>query len=337
MPGAEAPVAPPPLDTICRRALGSGIARLDHPGGPRRQSVRLWLEDGRSVIATHRVGDAARVEAHLLQALAAAGAPVPEVLYFDGEVLLQADAGTQRLSEALADADEARAEALLDAALQALHACHRAAGAAGLDGDETPLAIRRDWLVALLDRPAVIGAALGVTPEPPDLAGLFALFSHVPRRLIKWDARPGNAALSAAGAVQWFDWEDACFRHWLDDMVWLLCDELLPDRPQVEERLIERHLPDFADVLSPAEARTYLNAFGVFHLCVRLGLVLAEKGSGPWQEAAACLREDRVGVHPDFVRRLCRRGARWAARSPLTHTLAPWFEAVEHVLLPDRP
>lgn len=328
------PADPPePLDALCRAHLGSPIARLETPGGERRQSVRLHLQDGRRLIATHRgLPNAAAVEAHLLQALGAAGAPVPAVRYFDGRVLLQADVGGRRLTEALADADEAAAERLLDAALDALHACHHAAGEAGLDGDDTLLPIRPDWIVALLDRPAVIGHALGIAPRQPDLAGLFELFAWARRRLVKWDARPGNAAVDADGRVYWFDWEDACFRNWLDDMVWLLCDELLPERPAVEQRLIERHLPRFADDLPPAAAHEYLACAGVFHLCVRLGLVLAEKGDGPWRDPARCLDEDQVGVHPRYVERLCRRGARWAARSRYTVPLADWFERVGEAL-----
>ena len=147
-------------------------------------------------------------------------------------------------------------------------------------------------------------------------------------RLIKWDARSGNAILRDDGAVAWFDWEHCGRRNRLDDLIWLLGDEFTPDLPEVEEQLLQLHLPAFADDLGTDEARSYIATFGSFHTCVRLELILENKDGDDWWEWDYCLARDKVGVTLEAAHRLCARGARWASWSPLTEPLVPWFGRV---------
>ena len=117
----------------CRRLLGAAVLRAEPLGGRRRGSVRVLLGD-RSVVATKRKrAERARLEAEVLRARGARGAPVPRLVAFDGAWLIQEDLGATRLPQALAAGDGVETEALLDAALSALAATHRAGRSAGLE------------------------------------------------------------------------------------------------------------------------------------------------------------------------------------------------------------
>ena len=156
------------------------------------------------------------------------------------------------------------------------------------------------------------------------------LLTLVVPRFVKWDARPGNAIIRADGRMAWIDWEDCGARNRLDDMAWLLGDEFVPDLPiEVEERLLAAHVPHFADDMPLADAVEYLSAYGTLHMCVRLGMILNERGGGPWWDQELCLATDQVGVTLEHARRLCRRAARWSARSAIVRALSPWFDEVE--------
>ena len=316
---------------VCRELLGVDVVRFDFPGGKSRGSIRLHLEDGRRVIATRRE-DQSRIilEEGALRHLGAQGAPVPRVLAFNGLMLLQEDLGNRRLSGALHGASVETIERLLDEALGALAAIHRAADAAGLDDAVLALGVDRDWVTALIDRPAVLGNFLEHRCPVPKLKDLLDLLMLVRPRFIKWDTRPGNAILRPQGGMAWIDWEDCGARNRLDDVAWLLGDEFVPDLPAaVEERLLARHLPVFADGMQPDDAGDYLAAFGTFHMCVRLCLILSERGEGEWWDHDHCLAIDYVGVTLQHAERLCLRAARWSARSSLTEMLSPWLLEVQ--------
>ena len=147
-------------------------------------------------------------------------------------------------------------------------------------------------------------------------------------QFIKWDARPGNAIARDDGEVAWIDWEHCGCRNRLDDMVWLLGDEYIPDWPDTEEKLIEAHLPAFANGLTASDARAYLFAFGTFHLCVRLDLIISKKKDEPWWDGDYCLDRDKVGVTLQSALGTCQRAARWAGNVPLTEPMVPWFKDV---------
>ena len=76
------------------------------------------------------------------------------------------------------------------------------------------------------------------------------------------------------------------------------------------------------------EAAAYLAAFGTFHMCVRLGLILKYKERGEWWDAAYCLERDKIGVTRAQALLTARRAARWAGRAAPVRSLAPWFVSV---------
>lgn len=76
----------------------------------------------------------------------------------------------------------------------------------------------------------------------------------------------------------------------------------------------------------------YLGAFSTFHICVRLGLIVSYKKDQPWWNLEKCVANDYAGVTLELSQRLCVKASRWAFRSPLLKTLAPWFETVSRHL-----
>ena len=317
----------------CERLLGERVASMQYPGGRSRRSFRLLLQNSDSVIVSIRPARVrAKTERRILRELSAKGAPVPSLLANDGHnLLIQEEIAGERLAQAMHHQDEARVECVLDSALANLSHVHRTGSESGFDTRLNVLGGSFEWLVGFLDRPAVIGNILGVPAPRPKLAQLETLLAVRTPRFIKWDARPGNAIVRADGKVFWFDWEHCGARNRLDDMAWLLADEFVPDFPEAEERLIEKHVASFADDLSIEEARQYLSAYGVFHLSVRLGLICKYKVQGDWWNHDYCVDGDKVGVTWECMQRVCRRGERWANRNPYTEPLSGWFAAIrEH-------
>ncbi len=306
----------------CTRLLGARPAQVELTGGGRLKSLRLRLQD-RSVIATRRkTPQRAELEAAVLGALKKADAPVPAVLAFDGTWLIQEDLGTRRISRLLRDADVTECERLLNLALDSLARIHGIGDALGLPERLYGIGSKPGWLERLIGLPSRLGARLGVAaPNLPE-AELVALLSGPQRSFVKWDARPANACLTADGSAAWFDWEHCGRRNRLDDLAWVLCDERVPDVPEMEKRLLARHLGTFDEGGYTADAASYLSAFGVFHSLIRLSVVL-----GSWLDKAGTpdaaplgagrLRDSQVLLH---------RAERWAEHTDATSGLVPWAQ-----------
>ena len=322
-------------EAVLKRAaeslLGATVSSVEYPGGRSRESYRLGLADGRTLIATRRATlDLARREAAILAALGRHGVPAPALLGDNGaQILLQEELSGVRLSRALADADgrPARVEALLDSALGALAEAHAAGSAEGLERRVTTLGETEPWRRRLVERPAALGRHLELPAPAFDEPAVIERIAVRTPRFVKWDARPGNALVDERSRVHWFDWEHAGARNRLDDLAWALGDEFVPDDPDVEARLLERHLPRFADGLDEIDARDYLATYGTLHVAVRLGLILKHVDDA-WWDLDRCIAEDRIGVTLGCALRLCARGARWAAAGRHTGPLSAWFEAL---------
>ena len=145
----------------CRELLKSNVIRAKYPTGTRTRSIRLYLEGGRSVIATRRSTPArAALEARVLQELRSQGVLVPKVLAFDGRLLFQEDLGNKRLSTALRSASQAEGEKLLDSALTSLTEVHATAREAGLERFVVTLGEREDWRRAFIAHSQDLGKFL---------------------------------------------------------------------------------------------------------------------------------------------------------------------------------
>ncbi len=312
---------------IWEQLLDCKIKDVEFPGGRSRKSYRLILHNGRSVIATER-NERTRVfmECAVLHKIGKSSNIVPKLLATDGDYrLAQEDLKGTRLSQALNIRDENKIEDLLDAAIKNLSVIQQSGSRHDFDLQFQEIGNTQEWIMGLLDRPTVIGQHFQSDPPRPKLNQLVELLSVTTPRFVKWDSRPGNAMVLKNNDIAWFDWEHCGTRNRLDDLAWLLCDEFVPDIPEIENRLINNHLESFADHLSLDQASEYLYCFGTFHSCVRLGLILSYKENGPWWDLEKCLSGDKAGVTLELTQRICRRASRWAEQSELTEMLAPWF------------
>ncbi len=317
------------LTAACQSLLQCKVSSVDYPGGRSRESLRMVLDNGDTVIATRRSEPLrAAIEVRTLRALNAHKAPAPTLLATDNDrILLQEEIRGQRLSLALKDADEAQTEKLLSSALTGLCLAQRAASAEGLERYVAALGIKKVWLDSFLDRPRIIGDYLGIPAPEFDRKAIMRLLRVTEPRFVKWDSRPGNAYVVADGTVFWFDWEHAGKRNALDDMAWLLGDEYVPEYPDMEQCLIDTFVSQFEDTIEADAAREYLLTYGTFHMVVRLALILKYK-EDDWWDLDYCIDRDKVGITLLCAQRICQRAERWSAQTALAAPLAPWFRAV---------
>ncbi|MEM7429342.1 MAG: hypothetical protein AAF441_24945 [Pseudomonadota bacterium] len=310
----------------CEKMTGARPVEVSFPAGKGRASFRAVLSDGRSVIITRREEQArAQLEERVLHTLSAWKAPVPDVLAFNGLVLVQSDKGSSRLSELLIAQLESAEDALHRAA-ESLLSVHTAARKSGLAGCVPILGADGDWVRALIDRPAVIGSHLDHPAPEPDLDGIYSLLMLLDPAFVKWDARPANAVVGRDGKVSWIDWEHCGARNRLDDLVWLLCDETVPEDPLRDRRLIDEFAAKFDRHSTAGEAAEYVRVMGVFHFAVRLCLILARTQQHGWKDAETLAAADKVGASLRQARTVCARAADWAQTSRLTRALSPWFD-----------
>ena len=317
----------------CERLLGQKPyeASLHRPDS---QSVRLYV-DGGTVIATRRKSpQRAELEASVLKELRENGAPVPQVLAFDGTWLMQEDVGGERLSRKIYKTWESECERWLELGLTSLSRIHSAAAVAGLHERAFKIGAKPDWLREFIDTPRRIGRFLEVPcPKLDDHRLMYTL--NVPgRSFVKWDARPANAAARADWSVAWYDWEHCGRRNRLDDVAWLIADESVPDWPVAENRLLDNHIEFFDEGHYPGGPYTYLRAFGSLHMSVRLSILIrGMMRRGEWDYSPG---HGLTGGPPRTIRNILSRAQRWAAAALVTRPLADWYEALSEAFAAPR-
>ena len=318
------------LGRACSDLLSTSIERVEFPGGRTRESYRLHLADGRSVIGTQRdKPHRARAECRVLKSLNRGGAPVPAFLGWDRDrILFQEALSGERLTRVIQEAPKKDRRATLRSALHGLCVSQEAARKSGVGRHLARLGTDERWLAGLIRRPGVIGEYLDVPAPSLDEKALCSALKPRSLEFVKWDARPGNAVVDDAGVVRWFDWEHAGLRCGLDDIAWLLGDEYVIDDVEGEAELLNEFVPRFAPGRDPEEAGRYLAAYGTFHMTIRLGLILKYK-SDKWWGFDHCIDNDKVGIMLHCARNLCQRAARWSARHPDTVPLSAWFQQVQ--------
>ena len=249
------PVAGDALTRACQTLLQRTVASVDYPGGRSRESLRMVLDGGDTIIATRRnEAQLAAVEARTLRAQR----PQGTCAHLAGDRRrphpAAGRAARRAPSLALRDADEGHAERLLSSALTGLYLAQRARAPKGWSATCRP-GYRRSLAKGAL-RPAAAHwcGYLGIPAPDLDRNALLGLLGVPEPRFVKWDARPGNAYV-VDGTVFWFDWEHAGKRNALDDMAWLLGDEFVPEYPEMELRLIDAFVGKFADSGAAQTAR----------------------------------------------------------------------------------
>ena len=177
----------------CDRMLGQKPSKASIHR-PDSQSVRLFVGDA-TVIATRRkTPERAQLEVDVLKELRENGAPVPEIIAYDGTWLFQEDLGSNRLPRTIHKTWESECERWLELALDSLSQIHSAATVSGLHERVFKIGSKPDWLRNFIDTPQRIGRFLGVPCPRLDSHRLFYTLNVPGRSFIKWDARPANAA-----------------------------------------------------------------------------------------------------------------------------------------------
>lgn len=331
-PAAAAPEtpresAPPRISDVVALAeelFGATVAQITAPGGRTRASLRVDLGD-RTVIATWRPRKQRReMEILLLKELHAAGAGVPEYLGGRGEMLFQSDAGSRRLTAELGRAETAHRQRIATRAFESLWSMKQAAHECGLLQKLPTLGLSKPWMDGFAAGPRRLSAQLDVAPPDVDADALAQSLACLPTTFLKWDARPGNAAVQPDGSVVWFDWEHAGRRQGTEDFAFLMGDEFWPLSAQDSVEIFDRTAPSRHRGKS-----AFLIRFTVLHVVHRLRLIATQKARHGWAEADTALRYDKIGTAPECVSRLCALGRDYALLDPRTAALAAWFGAVD--------
>ena len=313
------------LSATFHALTGRRAARFLFPGGNRRKSAVVVTDEGEKFVITRRRREGrAELETQVLLELKQQGAPVPEIVARNGKWIAQEHLGDLRLSQAIDWASPEERPALLAAAVESLIALHRAGRRAGLERRVVAIGNKPSWLETLANLPGRIGEHLELPIPGQPIEAIKARLTVKQPVFIKWDARPGNAAVRDDGTVGWFDWEHCGCRAALDDLVWMLGDEWTPDAAADAAALLATYLAEFTGA-GPDEARGYLMTFGALHMCVRLSLILSRKEDDEWWDRDYCLNGDKIGVTLGEAITLTGRAARWSAASTLLAPLSPWF------------
>ncbi|TDL76572.1 hypothetical protein E2L08_13335 [Palleronia sediminis] len=304
------------------RLLGTSVQRIEAPGGPRRASLRLILGDGRRVIATRRPDRAERLrEALVLGILDGADGHVPRLLAFGGGVLIQEDCGGARLSDALAATKSIMRETIAADAVASLAAIRRIATATGIAQELPFIGMASDWLADFSLGPVRLAERLGIAAPRYDVPGLAQSLIAGPQVFTKWDARPGNAALSDDDPVMWFDWGMVGRRGGFEDVAALISDEFWPLDAAMSLRIVAEELPDTDS--GP------LATYAMLHACSRLRKILRQAATGGWETNDRTLRHyDLIGVARPMSAALARRARDYALTDAGTEALGPFFDRV---------
>jgi len=315
-------LTPKNVALISEKIFGMKVDKVTAPGGKSRESLRIHFP-AKTIVATQRkYPGRMRLEVEVLRRLTKAGAPVPKFLGGTEQIFFQEDVGSRRLSGELVHAGPKGQKDVAARAFESLLQIRNAGEETGLAEIVPALGEHKDWVKGFVGTPHKTSEKYKIAPPDLDLQALTDVL-HVPAtRFIKWDARPGNASIGAAGQVYWFDWEHCGKRQGMEDFAWLAGDEFWPVPTDDVVDILTEILPK--DQLESELA--YLSQFISFHIIQRLTIIHRRFVKAGWVDAAKAMKYDKIGVDPALAIRLCVHGAGWADRVELTRPLVRWFE-----------
>jgi len=308
--------------------FGAPVEKVTAPGGEGRSSYRLHFA-GRDVIATLRPNfRRTHLEAYVLRALAPHCDDLPECLGVVGEIMFQSDVGARRLNMEIVRRGPGERVDLAAEAVAAIFRVQSAARRTDLDRIMPHLGVNRDWIGNFVDAADALQPYSGGLSRRFDRAALYAAVDRPARQFVKWDCRSGNAALDGTGKLRWFDFEYSGLRQGAEDFAWLIGDEAWPLPPETMLEVmrdgfdsgIEEEVDSYLD---------YLSVYTTLHCVQRFKLIVKEANKRGWLTKAKVRKYDDAGVHPEFAAQVCRVGAFFAERSPLTAPLVRNFEAAQ--------
>ncbi len=317
----------------CEGLLGQKAVDVSFPGGKSRDSIRLRLADGTTVIGTRRSsGNRGLLERRVLSELSVLGAPVPAILARDRDIIIQQDVGTRRLTEVLDGLSPIQTLAWLDRGLESLRAIYQAADQCRWTADVATIGLDRPWRQEFAETPLRLARHFGL-PEPQiNIESIAKRLRPKRHGLVKWDARPGNAIVADDDTVYWIDWEHCGRRSRIDDAAWLIADEYVTDLGDFENAALNTWVEQLVGANKASESLEYLAIFGTMHMGIRLGLILSHKGDGPWWSHEHCLAGDKIGITREAAVRTCRRASRWASRSDLLRDVVQMYDSAADIV-----
>ena len=305
---------------LAERIFGETVVKITAPGGKTRDSVRVHFED-RTVIASRRgTPDRLQREVAFLTNMAGSGAPVPEFLALDENTLFQSDLGMTRLTAEMSRRSESDQKALAAQVFESLWQIKDIVGGSDFFNEVKPIATANEWLVRFARQTDHIAKAFGI-PAPDYDAAAMAQKLRLPARIfVKWDARPGNAALDANFQTHWFDWEDYGRRGGVEDFAFLIGDEFWPIDAETSLKLFGASSRLRVDAALPQLAR-----FAMLCAAQRLRYIRKQWGEHGWISEGLAKRYDRIGGAKSLIGPLCNRAADFAELDPASRGLGPWF------------
>ena len=310
--------------------FGQPVERVSAPGGDGRASYKIHFKD-QSVFATLRPNfRRTHLEAHVLRRLQPVCGLVPRCLGIEDDVLFQSDVGGNRLNLAVPEADAGKRADLAAEAVRSIFAIQAAARQTDLNQHMPRLGNSPEWIAHFVEGAEALHPFCDQPGGPLDAQSLCDRLTYAKGQFVKWDCRSGNAAIGQDGVLRWFDFEYSGLRHGAEDLAWLLGDEAWPLAPDTMLEIVRAEfdptcgyeIEDYID---------YLSHYLAFHRAQRVKLIVREANRRGWQSKADIRAYDDAGVHPEFGAQVCRVGAFFAARSPLTAGLSRDFEQVQNM------
>ncbi|MGY3438665.1 MULTISPECIES: hypothetical protein [unclassified Marinovum] len=318
------------LVTCAEAFFGEKVMKTSAPGGEGRASWRFEMES-RPVIVTMRPNfRRTHIEAMALRKIGQFNSDIPQCLGVVGEVMFQSDVGARRLNQEIALIAPDQRLDMAQEAVAAIFRIQAAARQAGLNETMPHLGVNREWISNFTEaiislEPFSAGRCASV-----DKIALAEAIARPATQFVKWDCRSGNAAIGEDDRLRWFDFEYSGVRHGAEDLAWLLGDEAWPIAPDAMEQII---IANF-DAACGHDLEGYLDYLAVYvtlHCVQRLKLIVKEAHKRGWLSKARVRKYDDAGVHPEFAAQICRVGAYFGARMPLTVPLARDFEDAQKV------
>lgn len=316
--------------------LGQPVLKASCPGGRDRAVFRMFLED-RTVIVSRRdnTKGAAR-EKRILEHLAPLTPHFPQLLGERAGFLFQTDMGPVSLANTMGALPKAERGDLFEQAIVSVFQYQRQIGRPVAAADVPVLFARAQDRRYFVEGPLRTAEVFGAALTGYDPAAIAAEFLPTDAYFLKWDNRFANAAVSDAGIIGWFDFEDSFLGAGYEDLAWLAADEYhaLPFAeiyPSFVRRIEEVHGGAAPLVLR----RFHLMSSLLIALRVRrIGRHLWKKGR--WYTKQEIDRSDRVGAHPDMMQALLLRGQNFAAMEKETWALTSMYQQIHDQLLAAR-
>jgi len=321
-------LAPEELSKRVEAFFGERVSRISAPGGKKRGSYRVYFADKSIIVTTRKTVAQTNYEALILKELYKFTHASPELLGQDNELMFQSDVGAKRLGQHIYKLDNTEQERIAKKAVAAIFDIHQAARKTTLDTYLHHMGGTKEWVHSFVFAIDTLAKQLKLDPIRYDMNALCEFIGTPAVQFIKWDCRAGNAAITPAGQVKWFDFEFAGLRHGAEDFAWLIADETWPVKAETMIDII-------ADTYTSDQDRcwqsykTYLEVYTCLHAVQRILLIIKNARRRGWISEIQALRKDDVGINPKLGIRLCNGMMILAERNKVTMPMVKLFEAAK--------